>query len=220
MPRWLRIVLIAGFVLLVGAFAANAYGARTVTITLPMKGITELQVGGADLTVVQDDQNKLVIRTTRGVLPWVMSRKTGTLLELGLSDDADPRVLLSIVGAQPPKGPLAFELHTRALAKATVAGGGTLVTDRLVGDSFELSTLSEKDSSLRGVDVANLRVGLEGGKGGVTVSGKATSLYVMNSGAGAVFDGSQLVAGTAEVLPGDGTGKTVVNVEGVGPREY
>ncbi len=54
----------------------------------------------------------------------------------------------------------------------------------------------------------------------MTVAGKAKSLHVMNSGACAVFDGSKLVAGTAEVLPGDGTGKTVVNLVGIGPREY
>jgi hypothetical protein len=218
MKKWLTIIVVGVVVLTAAAFIYSGIGGGTVTRTVPTPGITEVQVGSADLTVIQDGQDKLVVRTTRQAMPWVMARKEGSSLQIGYFDDADPRVLLSALVSPKLDDPIAFELHTTSLAKVTVAGGGTLTVDALSSPSFTLSALSEKPCVLHNLRVGDLIVEMAGGSGDVTAEGTAVSLDVMNSGTGD-FLGGKLVAATASVKPG-GSGQTIVNIAGQGPKNY
>ncbi len=127
----------------------------------PMKDITELQVGerrpdGRSGWPEQDSSSARIVGCCRSC--WRARR--GTLLELGLSDDSDPRVLsLDLRRRRAPLVPSPSSCTPPDSRRPRSPEGGTFVTDRLVGDSFELTTISEKCSALRGVDVANLGCG-------------------------------------------------------------
>jgi len=70
MKKWL---IVLGVVVVMAAGIAVWYRATAlaiVTKTIPMAGVESVQCGG-DVTLVQDRQDKLVIRTTRRAMPWV-----------------------------------------------------------------------------------------------------------------------------------------------------
>jgi hypothetical protein len=222
MRTWMKWV--AGFgaavtLLVAAALLYGATGDAESVRELPMKGITSVSVGDADLVLVSDDQNKLVVRTTRRQMPWVMANVEGALLELGLPSDADPRSLLLLVGAKPYSDRPVFELHTRTVTKAQAAGNGAVATDGLKADSFELQTVGANACTLRGLDLGTLRLTLSSdGPAPITVAGTAKVLDVMNSSPANV-DGTKLTVGTANVISG-GTGSTTVILEGQGLKRY
>jgi hypothetical protein len=217
MKRTLIIIVFAAAALLVAAALYSATGSAAATHTVDTRGITDVQVGGASLKVIKDGQDKLVVRTTRRALPWVMARKSDKLLEIGYLDDADPRMLLAVFGASQSNDPLAFELHTTSLAKITVAGGATLEIDRFDGPRLAVEALSEKPCVLKGIFVKELQIQMCGG-GDVTAEGAVNHLSIMNSGAGD-FLGGKLTSDSQEINPG-GSGKTIVTTTPEGPRNY
>lgn len=202
-----RLFIGAAVVLAVlGAWAVifNLQGLRTERRTVDVEGVSSMQFGGAELTVVFDGRDELEIETTRRSMPWVMVRQTGPFLEIGWPDDADPRMFLP----HPyPGDRLRFVLHASSLESLTAAGGAVLTIDGLKAETFKLTAMSGEDTALRGVDVDRLEVEMMG-DGDVVAEGRADSLYVMNSSAGD-FDGSRLSVNDAQVLPG-GAGITSV----------
>lgn len=208
---------IAVLVITAAAVLLATTGAQDATRTVKVGRVKGLQTGGASLTIVQDDRNELVVRTTRRTMPWVMVRQTGDQLEIGYTDDADPRALLGLLGVNPPSDRLEFELHTSSIARVLVADGGTLTVGALSGRAFSLESLSDRPCVLNNVNVGALDI-MMSGTGSVAATGKARSLGVVNSGDGD-FLGAGLLAETADVKPG-GQGKTIVNLAGRGALNY
>jgi hypothetical protein len=217
--KWIAGLAAAVALLIAASLLYSATGAAPSVRELPMKGITNVSVGDSDLVLVADDQDKLIVRTTRRQMPWVMARVEGTSLAVGLPSDADPRSLLLLVGARPYSDRPVFELHTRSVTQASAAGGGSVSTDGLKADSFELQTVGANACTLRGLDLGTLRLTLASdGPAPITVAGKAKVLEVMNSSPANV-DGAKLTVGVANVTSG-GTGSTTVMLEGSGLKVY
>lgn len=217
MKRALIVIGIVIVILLGIGVVYSAAATGSATRTIDTKGITSLQVGDAHLKVVQDGQDKLVVRTSARAMPWVMARKTGGSLEIGYPGDADPRALLVGFGVKLPSDSLSFELHTTSLTAITLAGASSLEIARFDGPRLSVDSLTEKDSTLKGIFAKQFDVTMQGG-GSITAEGAVDSLSVMDSGPGD-FLGAKMFSNSQRLNP-SGSGKIVTNVLGEGVQTF
>lgn len=211
MKRW---ALIVGILVAAGLAVVMWYRATALTVVsreIPMHGIESVQTGG-DVTLVQDGQDKLVIRTTRRAMPWAMARKEGTFLQLGWPDDADPRMFAGMLGLTEPDDDLKFELHSSTARSFTVTVGSTLGARSITGNEFHVLFMAREPMTLSGIDVDTLKIDTDGDAATLTLVGRAGRLEAMNS-AGVTIDASRLKVGDTAI---SGGGSTTVDLEGVG----
>jgi hypothetical protein len=219
MKRWM---IAAGVLVVLGGAGYWAWRASTdttqITREIQMRDVREIQVGDAKLILVPDNTERLVLRTTRRQLPWVLTRQNGSLADLVSGpDDADPRALILMLGMQTPSDPVEFELHTAKVTKVIVAGGASLLADNTKGRSLDVAILSNLPSEFRNVALRRLHVSMQGG-GRVKASGTVDDLSVTELAAGR-FDGASLRTREATVSAA-ASGIAVIDVAGKGPTTF
>lgn len=106
-------------------------------------GVTDVSIGCGTLTVIQEGTDRLEIKADPGVAAQVMARRTGNLLELGLFDESDWRVLfLYLIPRPDPNTKLEFVLHTRSATRYAANDHGNLRMDGFKADELKLQTMS------------------------------------------------------------------------------
>lgn len=206
MKKWL---IVAGVVIVLAAGIAVWYRATALTIvtkTIPMAGVESVQCGG-DVTLIQDGQDKLVIRTTRRAMPWVLARKEGTFLQLGWPDDADPRGLLGGFNTALFGDRLEFELHSSTARDINVGVDTTFHATSITGEDFKFHFAGNKPMTLQGIDVGTLTIETDGDAAELTLIGRADELTGLNSG-GVTLDASKLEVGSSTIIGGGTTIQT------------
>lgn len=162
-----------------------------------VKGVTDVSVGYGTLTVVQDGTDRLEVKADPGVAAQAMSRRAGNLLELGLFDDADPRVLIMWLLPRPdPAAKLEYVLHTTGATRFSANDRGRLVMDGFKADELRISAMASGTVDARGLDVGALTLSMDGGSTGrVVLAGRARSAELYTNGASAPIDDSGLKVG-------------------------
>jgi len=180
--------LVAAVVLSIAWFFGSAAVAPDVT------GVTEVSIGTGNLTVVQDGTDRLEIKPGPGMAARVMARRTGTLLELGEFDDADPRVLVYWLLPKPDASAgLEFILHTTSATRFAANDHGNVSIDGFTADELKISAMSVATVVAKNIDVGVLDVSFDGdASGSVVVAGTAKSRKLFQSGAPAAYDESGL----------------------------
>lgn len=188
------VVLLAFAALVLLVACGLAFGLRSAAGVPDVTGVREVSIGYGTLTVVQDGTDRLEIKADPGVAAQTMARRSGTLLELGLADDADWRGLLYPLIPQPdPAAKLAFVLHTTSATRFAANDHGNVRIDGFKADELRIQTMSVATVVAKGLDVGALDVWFDGdATGSVVVAGKATSATVFQSGAPATYDDSGL----------------------------
>lgn len=218
MKRWMIVAGVLAALVVLGSLWYSLTGTTQVSKTISMAGVTEVSVGDAKLILVRDTTERLVVRTTRRQLPWILVRQTGSTVDLVSGpDDADPRVLLAMVGVPTPNDPVTFELHTSRVSRVTLAGRASLLAENTKADSLDVDVNSSLSSELRNVALGKLHVSMQGG-GSVKASGTVGNLSVTELAAGR-FDGASLHARQAAVTAA-ASGIAVVDVVGKGVTEF
>ncbi|HET6352504.1 MAG TPA: hypothetical protein VFG89_10320 [Coriobacteriia bacterium] len=205
MKKW----IIAALVVAVLAGTAIWYRATALTIVtkeIPMAGVESVQCGG-DVTLIQDGQDKLVIRTTRRALPWALARKEGTFLQLGWPDDADPRGLLVGFNTAILGDKLEFELHSSTARDINVGVDTSFHAKSITGDTFKFHFSGREPMTLQGIDVGTLTIETDGDSAKLTLIGRTGELTGLNSG-GVTLDASKLEVGSSTIIGG---GTTIQN---------
>jgi hypothetical protein len=214
MKRWMIVAGVLALLVVLGSLWYSLTGTTQVSKTIPMAGVAEVSMGDARLILVQDTNERLVVRTTRRQFPWIIVRQTGSYVGLGSGpDDSDPRVLLAMVGVPAPNDPVTFELHTSKVSTVSLSGPASLLAENTKADSLDVDVNSSLPSELRNVSLGKLHVSMQGG-GSVKASGTVGSLSVTELAAGR-FDGASLHARQAAVTAA-ASGIAVVDVVGKG----
>jgi hypothetical protein len=126
-----------------------------------------------------------------------MTRRTGTLLELGLADDADPRQFLPwFFPPALPGSSLEFVLHTKSATRFAADDRGNVRIDGFKADELKLRMMYVATVVASNIDVGALDVSFDGGAtGSMALAGRAKSESVFRSDATATLDESKLVVG-------------------------
>lgn len=162
-----------------------------------VKGVTDVSIAYGTLKVVQDGTDRLEVKADPGVAALTMARRDGNLLELGLFDDADWRVLIMWLLPRPdPAAKLEFVLHTTGATRFSANDRGRLVMDGFKADELRISTMASATVDARGLDVGALQLSMDGGSTGqVVLAGRARSAELYTNGAPVPIDDSGLMVG-------------------------
>ncbi len=163
-----------------------------------VRGTSSLLVEGAsEVTLIQGDQEELVVEADENLLPYLTSRVVAGKLILGIQ----PGVGIS------PSRTIRYRLTVKSLNEIEASGASTIHVDGWKGDVLSIRVEGASDFSLKGLAVNRLEVNIDG-LGKITAAGTASVLEVEISGSG-TLDAGDLRTERADVRV-DGLGNVTV----------
>ncbi len=203
----------------VGGFNVTRGSGNVISQARDVSGFSTVVLAGVgDLTITQDDTERLTIQAEDNLLPLIKTTVKDNILTIGLNDGV-------LSGGLAPTKPIQYALQVKSLEAVQLSGAGNVTATALKSQALELSMSGAGSMNVSGIDAQELTTTTTGA-GSVTVAGKAVKADTSLSGLGSYTAGDLQSNDVSVTISGAGSATVwaadtlTVRISGAGSVSY
>ncbi len=159
-----------------------------------VSGFNQVSLSGSgDMTIIQGDQEKLVIEAEDNILPLIQTEVRGNELRIGFKNG------VSVSTTQP----IRYTLYAKDLSLVNVSGSGNISTDSLQTQDLRLGVSGSSNMNIQNLNANSLNVTVSG-SGNFDLSGQANTQDINISGSGNYRAGDLESSNVTIIVSGSG----------------